>query len=107
MANVFIIDVNVNEIAQRILVIEEMAAQLSVRNRQLIESFTGGRRADFNLRLTASELPQRRWNNNGDWHIRYLCVRSPTGREGQLPTLALPHGRASDTISSSLNLDRS
>ena len=49
MPNVFVIDVDVHEIAQGVLVVEKVPSQLGMRRSQLIERFTGGRGVDLNL----------------------------------------------------------
>jgi hypothetical protein len=77
VTNILVVDVNVDEVPQRVLIVEEMASQFAVRRRQLIESFSRRRGVNLNFGLATGELPQWRWDDNGDWHDAYLEIVFP------------------------------
>jgi len=58
MADVFVVDVHVNEAAQFVSVVIKVALKLGEFGTELIESLTGGGRFDLKLRLAAGKLSQ-------------------------------------------------
>jgi hypothetical protein len=68
MANVFVVEIDVNEVAQAVLVVVEMLAQFGVRRRQIFQCLARRRRFDLHLRLAACILPERRRDNDCDCH---------------------------------------
>ena len=62
MTDVFVVDINVDKAAQRVLVVVEMTALLGMQRRQTIQSFTGGGRFHLDAGIAAGKLTQRRGN---------------------------------------------
>src|SRR5258707_4963285 len=61
VADVFVVEIHVDEIAECVLIVEKVPAQFSVRDGQEIQSLSGRRGFDFDFVLPAGELTQRSW----------------------------------------------
>src|SRR5436190_9670309 len=68
MANVFIVDINVDEAAQCVLIRIQMIPQFSVSRGQRVECFTGSRCFNDDTRLAVRELTERCRDCDCDWH---------------------------------------
>ncbi len=69
VAYVLVVDVDVDEIPQRVLLAVEVPAQLRVLARHLVERLAHGARLDRDLGVVARELPERRRDENCDRHL--------------------------------------
>ena len=61
MAYVFVVEIHVDEIAERVLIVEKVPAQFSVRGREQIQRLAGSRGFDLDFGLPAGELAQCGW----------------------------------------------
>jgi hypothetical protein len=57
MADVFVVDVDVNKTSQGTLVIEEMPPQFGVQRRQAIQRFAGRSGFNFDVSIAAGKVP--------------------------------------------------
>src|SRR5713226_7265410 len=68
VADVFVIEIHVDEIAERVLIVEKVPAQFGVRGREQIQSLSGSRGFDFDFGLPAGKLAQGGWYGDSYWH---------------------------------------
>jgi hypothetical protein len=72
VTDVFVVYVDINETAERLLFVVKMPAQLCVGQRQTVQSFSRGSCFNLNTRTAAGKLAKRRGNTNRYWHCKFL-----------------------------------
>ena len=68
MTDVFIAHVDIYKVSQVSLVIIEMFPKRGILGCEFIESLSGARGFDLDLRFSGRKLSERRWDNDCDWH---------------------------------------
>jgi hypothetical protein len=73
-ADVFVVDVYVEELANLALVVADVAAEVGKFSGQLIQGFGNRDRATIDFRLAVGKAPEGRGNFDDYWHCCSLSV---------------------------------
>src|SRR5467141_2200299 len=73
-ADVFFIEVDVEELADLALVVADMAAEIGEAGGELVEGFGDGRRATVYFWRAAGEAAEGCWDFDGHWHFYFSLV---------------------------------
>jgi hypothetical protein len=68
-ADVFVVEIHVQELANLALVVADVAAEIGEFGGELIQGFGNGDGATVNFRLAVGKAPEGRWDFNDHWHI--------------------------------------